>query len=220
VQTDAGLARTLRQVKASDLIPENQVRLCVMANGAPWSWKQLHERFPSAVEILDDYHCCGHLQKVASLQYGNRPARQPERCETTVAWLLWGEVRRRVSRGLQRMQPPDAQAAEEIDKLIGYLPRYQEPVDYGFSRKGDYSIGCGGIKSAKNFVCYVRRKRSGAWWYIEKTNHILALRCAKYKNTFDPVVERYRKRIQVLLGENLLQIRKAPIDHATIPRNK
>jgi hypothetical protein len=85
-----GLARTLRQVKAADLIHENQVRLCVIEDGAPGSWKQLHERFPSAVEILDDYHCCEHLHKVASLQYGNRPPRQPERCEATVAWLLWG----------------------------------------------------------------------------------------------------------------------------------
>lgn len=80
-----GLARTLRQVTGADLISENQMRLCVMADGAPGSWKQLHKRFPSAVKILDDYHCCDHLHKVASLQFGNRPARQPERCEATVA---------------------------------------------------------------------------------------------------------------------------------------
>lgn len=45
-----GLARTLRQVTGADLISENQMRLCVMADGAPGSWKQVHERFPSAVE--------------------------------------------------------------------------------------------------------------------------------------------------------------------------
>jgi hypothetical protein len=62
-----GLARTLRQVKAADLDHENQVRLCVIGNGAPGSWGQVHQRFLSAVEILDDYHCCEHLHEVASL---------------------------------------------------------------------------------------------------------------------------------------------------------
>jgi hypothetical protein len=98
--------------------------------------------------------------------------------------------------GLQRMKPTNAQAAEEIAKLIGYLQRHQERLDYRFARKGGYPLGSGGIESANKFICHVRLKRSGAWWYVTNANQMLALRCAKYNGTFDRVFERYRYRIQ------------------------
>jgi hypothetical protein len=68
VQTDDELAAALRQVKGAELIPEAQVRWCVIGDGAPGIWKQVHALFPSAIEILDDDHCCEHLHKVAALQ--------------------------------------------------------------------------------------------------------------------------------------------------------
>ncbi len=163
VQTDEEVAEALRQVQAAGLIPEEQVRLCVIADGARWIWKQAQVLFPSAVEILDYYHCREHLHKVAAWQYGAHPERQQAWYEAAVARLFWGEVHG-VIWGLQRMKPTDAQAAEEIAKLISYLQRHQERLDYRFARKGGYPIGSGGIESANKFICHVRLKRSGAWW--------------------------------------------------------
>jgi hypothetical protein len=163
VQTDEEAAEALRQVKAAGLIPEEEVRLCVIADGARWIWKQAQTLFPSAVEILDYYHCSEHVHKVAALQYGAHPERQREWCEAALARLFWGEVHG-VIWGLQRMQPTDAHAAEAIGKLIRYLQRHQERVDYRFARKGGYPMGSGGIESANKFICHVRLKRSGAWW--------------------------------------------------------
>jgi hypothetical protein len=68
VQTDEQAAEALRQVKAAGLIPAEEVRLCVIADGARWIWKQAQALFPSAVEILDYYHCSERLHKVATLQ--------------------------------------------------------------------------------------------------------------------------------------------------------
>jgi hypothetical protein len=68
VQTAEERAAALRRVKAAGLIPEAQVRLCVMAAGAPWLWTQVQRLFPSAVEIWDDYHGCEPLHKVATRQ--------------------------------------------------------------------------------------------------------------------------------------------------------
>jgi len=53
VQTNEGLAAALRQVKTGGLSPEAQDRLCVIADGARWIWKQTHDLFPSSVELLD-----------------------------------------------------------------------------------------------------------------------------------------------------------------------
>jgi hypothetical protein len=195
VQTDEEAADALRQVKAAGLIPEDEVRLCVIADGARWIWKQAQALFPSAVEILDYYHCSERLHKVAALQYGAQPERQREWCEAALARLFYGEVHG-VIWGLQRMKPTAAQAAEEITKLIPYLQRHQERLDYRLARKGGYPMGSGGIESANKFICHVRLKRSGAWWYVTNANQMLALRCAKYNGTLDRVFARYRQRIQ------------------------
>jgi hypothetical protein len=194
VQTDEEAADALRQVKAAGLIPEAEVRLCVIADGARWIWKQAQALFPSAVEILDYYHCSERVHKVAALQYGAQPERQREWCEAALARLYYGEVHG-VIWGLQRMQPTDAQAAEEIRKLVAYLQRHQERVDYRFARKGGYPMGSGGIESANKFICHVRLKRSGAWWYVTNANQMLALRCAKFNGTFEQVFARYRQRL-------------------------
>jgi Uncharacterised protein family (UPF0236) len=202
VQTDEELAAALRQVKTAGLIPEAQVRLCVIADGARWIWKQTHELFPSAVEMLDYYHCSEHLYKVAALQYGAHQERPYAWYEAALTRLFWGEVAS-VIWGLQRMQPTDAQAAAEITKLIGYLQYHQERLDYRFARKGGYPIGSGGIESANKFICHVRLKRSGAWWYVENANQMLALRCAKYNGTFDRLFDRQRQRSQESSGPKL-----------------
>jgi hypothetical protein len=135
IQTDEEAAEALRQVKAAGLIPETEVRLCVLADGARWIWKQARVLFPSAVEIVDYYHCSEHLYTVAALQYGAHPERPREWCEAALARLFWGEVHG-VIWGLQRMKPTDAQAAAEIGTLIRYLQRHEERLDYRFARKG------------------------------------------------------------------------------------
>jgi hypothetical protein len=194
VQTDEEAAEALRQIKATGLIPEAEVRLCVIGDGARWIWQQAQALFPAAVEILDYYHCSERLYKVATLQYGAHPERQREWCEAALAHLFYGEVHG-VIWGLQRMKPVDTPAAEEIVKLIPDLQRHQERLDYRFARKGGYPMGSGGIESANKFICHVRLKRSAAWWYVTNANQMLALRCAKDNGTFDRIFERYRQRL-------------------------
>ena len=68
VHTDAEIAEALRQVKAAGLVPEAEVRRCVLADGARWIWTVAQELLPSAVEILDDYHGREPVPKVAARQ--------------------------------------------------------------------------------------------------------------------------------------------------------
>jgi len=70
-------------------------------------------------------------------------------------------------------------------------------IDYGSHRKGGYPIGSGGIESAHRFICHARLKRSGAWWYVENGNRMLALRCADYNGTFERVFQKYVQKDQV-----------------------
>jgi hypothetical protein len=192
IQDDGEAFAALAQVKAAGLIPEEQVRLCVVADGAPWIWDRLHALFPTAQEILDYYHCAQHIHTLAAVQYADSPERALEWVEVTMARLFADDVAG-VLWGLQRMRPATETAAATIVKLIDYLQTHQHRLHYGARRKAGYPLGSGGIEAANKFICHTRLKRSGAWWYAVNSNHMLALRCAKYNGTFDRVFERYRQ---------------------------
>ena len=101
--------------------------------------------FPSAVEVLDYHHCSEHLHKMASAQFGDDPLKGKKWVEATLALLFLGRVDW-VVEDLEKMKPKNAQAHEEIKKLVGYLRNNEGRVNYGFARKGGYPIGSGGIE--------------------------------------------------------------------------
>src|SRR5712692_6614593 len=193
IQNDAELFAALRQVQEVGLISEDQVRLCVVADGAQWIWARVTELFPTAREILDYYHCAEHVHRVAATQYAEHPQQALEWVEATMTRLFRGEVDK-VMGGLKRMQPA-LKAGTELDNLLTYLRTHRPRSAYRSQRHGGYPLSSGGIESAHKFICHVRLKRSGAWWYVANGNHMLALRCAKYNGTFDRVFGRYQQTI-------------------------
>jgi hypothetical protein len=94
--------------------------------------------------------------------------------------------------GLDRMNPASKQAGEEIEKLAVYLNNNAHRINYKAVKRGQYPRGSGGIESANKFICHVRMKRSGAWWYVINGNAMLRLRCSVYNGTFDEVFARYK----------------------------
>ena len=194
IQDHDELLTALRQVKDAGLIPEDHLRLCVVADGAHWIWQGVQHLFPTAEMILDYYHCAEHVHQVATAHYSEQPEQALEWVEATMARLFAGEVAG-VIWGLQRMQPASVQATAAIDDLSVYLQNNHARINYRTQRRAGYPLGSGGIESANKFICQVRLKRSGAWWYVANSNHMLALRCAKYNGTFARVFERYRHKV-------------------------
>jgi hypothetical protein len=90
------------------------------------------------------------------------------------------------------MQPASDEARKTIDNCWVYLKDHRRRTHYRTLRRGGYALGSGGMESANKFICHVRLKRSGAWWYEESSNQMLALRCAKYNGTFAQVFTRYQ----------------------------
>ena len=194
IQDQEALFAALRQVKDAGLIPEDSLRLCVVADGAQWIWQGVQHLFPTAEMILDYSHCAEPVSQVATAHYSDQPAQALEGGEAPRARLLAGEVTGVIG-GVQRLRPASMQATAAIDDLIGYLENNQTRINYRSQRRAGYPLGSGGIESANKFICQVRLKRSGAWWYVANSNHMLALRCAKYNGTFGRVFERYRHKI-------------------------
>lgn len=176
---------------AASRIPQDSVRIGLLGDGADWLWKHMTACFPQGRQILDYYHCLEHIYQVAKAQYGDS-IKAIEWIESTICRLFFAEVGYVIG-GLRRMEPKDAEAKEQIRKLIGYLDHNRERIHYKGDRIGGYPIGSGGIESANKFICHTRMKRSGAWWVKETGNEMLRIRCAIYNGTYDRVFERYKK---------------------------
>ena len=194
IQDHDELFAALKQVKEAGLIPEDHLRLCGVADGAQWIWPGVTPLFPPAEAILDYDHCAEPGHHVAAAHYEQHPEHALEWVEATMARLFAGEVAGVIG-GLQRLRPASAQAAAAIDDLIVYRQNNQRRINYRSQRRAGYPLGSGGIESANKFICHVRLKRSGAWWYVANSNHMLALRCAKYNGTFERVFARYRQKL-------------------------
>jgi hypothetical protein len=192
VQTEEQLGEALAQVKKAGVIPEAHVRLCVVADGAEWIWKHVQALFPQARQVLDYYHCAQYVHNVAKAQYG-ASLQGLEWAEATMTRLYMGKVSA-VLGGLRRMQPTSDEAAQAIANGWEYLNAHRGRTHYRRFRRGGYPLGSGGIESSNKFICHVRLKRSGAWWYEVNSNQMLALRCAKYNGTFDQVFARHQQR--------------------------
>jgi hypothetical protein len=176
---------------AATLSPVERVRLALWGEGAKWLWTPLQAAFPTGKEILDYSHCSERVHHVAHLQYAEQN-QQAGWIAATMARPNFGEVAS-VIWGLQRMAPASLEAEAEIRKLIGYLQTNAPRINYRAFKRGQYPRGSGGIESANKFICHVRLKRSGAWWYVLNGNTMLRLRCAFYNATFDEVFARYKR---------------------------
>lgn len=187
------IADDLRTIKEAGLIPEEKVRLCVVADGADWIWNRVEELFPDARQVMDYYHCSQYLHKVAAAQYGKGSEKALEWVYATLVRLSLGEVTRVIA-GLKRMSPASDEARKLIDNAVEHLTKHSGRLDYASARRGGYHIGSGAIESANKMICHGRLKRTGAWWYPSCANNVLKLRCAKYNGTYDRVIELYRER--------------------------
>ena len=192
VHNDHDLSEALRQVKEAGLIPAETGRLCVVCDGAEWIWKHIEVLFPHACQVLDYYHCSEYLHKVAKAQYADS-LRAQEWAEATLTPLYLGKVWQ-VLGGLRRMQPTSEEARKAIDNCWIHLNTHRGRTTYRKFRHGGYPLGSGGMESANKFICHVRLKRSGAWWYEANSNQMLALRCAKYNGTFHQVFTREQRQ--------------------------
>lgn len=171
-------------------IPIDQVRIALLADGAPYLWDVLTTCFPTGVQILDYYHCAEHIHAVARLQYGESfLARQWAEALKARVWL--GNVKGAIHHLRHGVTARSPKAADEIRKLINYLRANAHRINYKAHREQGYPTGSGGMESAHKAICHTRIKRSGAWWVEESCNEMLRIRCAIYNETFDRVFDHY-----------------------------
>jgi len=90
-QSDAPLGEALKQSKEAGRIPEEQVRLCVVCDGAAWIGQHVQALCPQARQVLDSSHCAPSLHRVAKAHDG-AAVQAVEWVEATMPRLSLGTV--------------------------------------------------------------------------------------------------------------------------------
>lgn len=158
-----------------------------------------HPRHPGRllewVRIVDYYHACQYLARLAELLFPNpreaqawqRRMRRWLKDEPNAVYRILHSAAR-----LRHDRPLRGKAAREYRKAYNYLLRHKAWMDYGEYRRLGLPIGSGVTEAACKTVFTQRFKESGMSWGSEGGQTILTLRTATLSGVWETA---YRKHL-------------------------
>ena len=147
--------------------------ILAVADGAPWIWHLIEQRWQNAHQVLDFYHASQHLHALAEALY-------PEADELRRGWVdrqchdLRHGQEKQVLKRIRQLPRGAGPAAEVVRREQNYFENHRHRLSYqALSRKG-WPIGSGSVESA----CAQRQrrfKRPGQFWTTEGLRRLNAL---------------------------------------------
>jgi hypothetical protein len=154
-----------------------------VADGAPWIWNVVGDRWPAAHQLLDFYHASQHLWSLGQ-------ALHPKDETTRRAWV---EARlHRLRHGKEAEVLAELAALPrrrgEVGKVIrreqNYFAEQAVRMDYQTRARRGWPIASGAVESGcRSRQC--RRKRPGQFWTREGLRHLDALEEARDQDHWD-----------------------------------
>ncbi len=143
-----------------------------IADGGIGLSEELKRQFPNMQFILDKSHLRDHLYETAE-EMGVCKEDLKKWVETRIKKISNGQVDLIID---ELVTENDRNPCALLKRLIGYLKRFNDALDYGSFKKMGYPIGSGEIESAHKSVSQKRLKIPGASWNPNSINPMLALR--------------------------------------------
>jgi hypothetical protein len=166
------------------LPPQSLCQKVFVTDGARWIGQWLDETYPDAIQILDFFHVCEKVAKVASW------SDHPHWLEDMKGYLLKGQ-QLKVRQSILKMKRIPLQ---ERDTLLTYLENNEHRMHYDLYRNKGFMIGSGLIESAHRTVLQVRMKRSGQRWSNLGCDNMTKLRVAFCSKKAELVTDIFRKQ--------------------------
>jgi len=184
VVTDREYVATLAKVdsfagkvyaKAFERGVENAKEVVALGDGAAWIWKSFAHHYPNAVQILDFYHACEHLNDVARAWYRDQTDQHKRWVEARKTDLLSDSVET-VIRSIEAWRPSDPEEWEIRRTNLAYFKTNKARMLYATFKTQGYHIGSGLVESACKTVVGQRLKQSGMRWSETGAEQMLHLR--------------------------------------------
>lgn len=152
-----------------------------LSDGAAWAEEIAGQCFAGCVSILDFYHACERLHKLAEALGGSKPT---ERASRWKKLLLKDRVATVISQARQLL----AQGAQEpalVEEQLSFLERHHGRMNYGTYRRHGWFIGSGVVEAGCRTVVGKRLKQSGMFWSESGATSVLNFRTLLLSGRFD-----------------------------------
>lgn len=149
-----------------------------LSDGAAWAEDIARQCFAGCVSILDFYHACERLHKLAEA------LGQPKLASRWKKWLLKNRVASIISQTRQ-LQAAGIPEPDPVEEQVSFLERHQDRMHYGTYRKNGWFIGSGVIEAGCKTVVGKRLKQSGMFWSQAGATGVLDFRTLLLSRRFD-----------------------------------
>lgn len=165
----------------------------VLGDGAVWIWNAADQHFPSAIQIVDQYHARENLWEVAVLLHPHDPVAKKLWMVPMKDLLDGGNIETLVTH-LREIAAAHADAtglAQEVLKKAEYFATNASRMRYPEFRQKGLFVGSGVVEAGCKSVIGSRLKRSGMFWTVRGANAIIALRCCRINGRFEDYWEQH-----------------------------
>ena len=172
--------------RLQDIVPNVQHPIFI-ADGAPWIWRWVTEKYPDAVQVLDYFHAMEYAHDFAKVAFKEK-TEYDNWIGGVENYLLTDRVEaltRHFDWLAERVVP---ESLPMLTRLKEYYLKNLHRMYYGTLRKNGVFIGSGAIESAHRNVIQKRMKLSGQRWSIKGARAMLQLRVTKNSAKWDKVV--------------------------------
>ncbi|MBI4220063.1 MAG: hypothetical protein HY682_07985 [Chloroflexi bacterium] len=152
-----------------------------VADGAPWIWNVVGDRWSRATQVLDFYHASQHLWALGQAVCGE---------EKAAAWVAPRRERLRegeaaaVVEEIRALRVPKGERGEVVRREANYFAQQAQRMDYETVASRGWPIGSGAVESAcRQKQC--RFKRAGQFWTPRGLRHLCAVDEARRNGSWD-----------------------------------
>ena len=152
-----------------------------VADGGIGLSEELKRQFPTMQFILDKSHLKDHFFETAE-KIGIAKEEQVKWVKSRVRSISNGNVEK-ILRELNEEYERDPN--KRLKRLIGYIERFSDALNYNSFKEKGYPIGSGEIESAHKSIPQKRLKIPGASWHPDSIDPMLALRVLRADDWWD-----------------------------------
>jgi hypothetical protein len=154
-----------------------------VADGAPWIWNVVNDRWSHAHQLLDFYHASQHLWSLGEALHPQDPTTRRQWVERQLHQLRHGKEKQ-VLQQMATLRGRSGERGQVIRREQNYFRDHARRINYQTLAKRGWPIGSGAVESAcRQRQC--RRKRPGQFWTASGLRHLGALEEARDNGHWD-----------------------------------
>jgi hypothetical protein len=157
--------------------------ILALADGGPWIWNLVEDRWAKARQLLDFYHGSEHLWELGRVCHGQDEAQTKPWVERRLHQLRHGK-QQTVLKEIAALNPPRGQTGEAVKREQNYFQGQAGRMNYREIADRGWPIGSGAVESACR-QSQRRFKGPGQFWTQAGLRHLCAVDEARVNNHWD-----------------------------------